>query len=285
MRALQSVSALFGVIALLAPSVISAEEVPQRFRGVLGTASPGGACAADQPVVLLNAATVVFIDPRGAQTTVIMGDASWTDGAVLLSRGAEFSILPPLESFDRCSSPPSILKAVFGEALALFPAMDDLRRQCSGGQARRCVDQLIGVLDVSRDRRLSAAEISRGLRAVGAFFAYETAAARQRSQVGARASIAQDVVPLDSLYSGVLAVNFAAPFVTSSLLASYDYDGDGFLSAAELLQDREDLDLEAMTMALATRLGEDGVRGALSGLISLFGQAGGGLLPALTGFR
>ena len=277
--------ALIGAAALIAASAASAQEVPQRYRGVFGTATQGGECAADRPVVLLNAATVVFIDPQGGQTTVTMGDASWTDGAVLLSRGAEFSILPPLDSFSRCAGAPPMLKAAFGEALALFPAMDDLRSQCSSGQPRRCVDQLISLLDVSRDRRLSAAEISRGLRALGAFVAYETAAAQQRSAAGAAASMAQDAVPVDSLYTGVLAVGVAAPFVTGSLLDSYDYDGDGFLSSAELLQDRDDLDLEAMTVALAARLGEDGVRGAFSGLLGLLGQAGGGLLPGLVGFR
>lgn len=268
---------IIGLTLILAYPVLG-EEVPQDYRGVFGSAEPTGHCAVDGPVILLNGNMAVYLNPQPQQITVLMGEATWAGGAVLMSRGEEFSILPPLDRLDRCSSAPSVLKAAFGETLALFPAMDDIRSQCTRGQSRRCIDEFISLLDVSRDQRLSPAEISRGLRAFGAYVAYETAVMQQRSAAGAAASMADNAVPIQALYAGMFAVGVAAQFVTSSLLDSYDYDGDRFLAATEILQDREDLDLEAMAVALGSRLGDDGLRSVISNLIGLLGKSGGGLL-------
>lgn len=276
---------LFSFIYILLSMGAQAEEVPPRYRGLLGAADASGQCADDRPLILLNGATVAYVDMSRGAPTLIIGDAEWADGAVFLNRGPEFSVLPSLDSLDRCTRPPAMVGAMFGEALALFASLDDMRAQCAGRDARRCVDALYGALDVSRDRRLAPAEVARGIRATAVFLSYEGLAAKQRSDAGADATIAADAVLIGDVYASSLAAAVAAPFVTTSILDSYDFDGDGFLSPQELLQDRAEVDPEALAMALGVRLGEDGLRGIVANLPALMQQLSGGLLPSLLGLR
>ena len=251
---------------------------PSRFRGIHGTADASGSCTLDHPLLLLSASTAVYISESDGRTKVIIGDAFWSDDAGLLARGDDFSILPAIDALDQCSVLPPALQAGYGETFAIFDGIDDLRAQCADGRATSCVEQLFSLLDVSPDRRLSPAEISRGLRAVGMFLAYEAIAARQRSQAGETGSLADAVVPLDTLFGTTFALGVAAPFVTTSLLSSYDFNADGFLSVAEVLQDRENLDIDALSVIIASRFGEDGIRSVLSVLIASMTRMAGGLL-------
>lgn len=272
----------------LPAGVLLGGPVPEAARGIYGTVSPNGFCAADQPVLLLNGTMAVFIAPTGGNATVTMGDADWQDGTIFLLRGDEYAILPGLDTMQRCDRPPAVLAATLGEALSVFSEMDAVRERCSGGESGGCVEALVATLDVSGDDRLSAAEIARAIRAVSVYFSYEASAAGQRAEAaeaGASVGISQAAVPLPNIYGATAAFGVLAPFVTTSLLDSYDYDGDGFLGAAELLQDREDLDLDVLMLAIGARLGEDGVRGIISGLPGLLHDLGGGLLPVMMGMR
>ncbi len=265
-----------------------ADQVPVPARGVYGGVSLNGACVADQPTVLLNGTMVVFIDPSAGDPTITIGEADWQDGAIFLVRGEDYAVLPPLESLDRCNHPPAIVTAAMGEAIAIFSSMDEIQDRCTNDSAGKCVETLVATLDVSGDKKLSAAEISRTIRAVSVYFSYETAVARQRSELiqnGWPVGFSQAAVPVSTLYGATAAFSVAAPFATTSLLSSYDYSGDGFIEAAEILQDREDLDLDALTLAVVARLGEDGVRGMISGLPGLLKGFGESLMPMIMGAR
>ena len=68
-----------------------------------------------------------------------------------------------------------------------------------------------------------------------------------------RQSFRQRFLPLEELYFAQVAAAALGPFVATNLIDSYDFDGDGFLSLAELMQDRSP---------------EKGFEGALAGVAS-----------------
>lgn len=282
------------LLALCAPPSgggLFADPVPEQVRGIY-TAQENGTCGPGEPVLLLNGAMLVVIERNNS---VAMGGVELRDGNLLMTRGPDFTGLlrpVPLAELGRCARPPALLGATLGEAIAVFWAMDDIIEQCSndavGGCVETLVSTLVSTLDVSGDDRLSAAEISRAIRAVSVYFSYEAEVAgnlSKKTKAGAPVADTDALVPLSNIYGATAAFSIAAPFVVTSLLNSYDYDGDGFLDAAEILQDREDLDLDALMLAVGSRLGEEGVRGVISALTGMVSGLGGALMPMIMGMR
>ncbi len=124
------------------------------------------------------------------------------------------------ETWRRCAAPPPGLSLLHGEGVAFLAALEHLEAACGAGTPGACAAALIAQGDVSGDGRLSAAELARLMRGAAWLLAVQDGGAAETIAV--------------SLGGGALAAILAARLLVESL----DYDGDGRLSAAELLQDR-----------------------------------------------
>jgi hypothetical protein len=130
----------------------------------------------------------------------------------------------PISSFTRCAAPPPAMTALHGEGLAFAAALDGIEAACAAGAATAgqdaCLAAVMGYADVARDGKLTVAEIARLTRGA------------------AWAVLAGEGVSLEELAAGIGAAGLAGIGLGHLMVASYDYDGDGRMSAAELLQDR-----------------------------------------------
>lgn len=119
-------------------------------------------------------------------------------------------------SWRRCPTPPAMLAAIHAEGIAFLAALEHLEAACGGGDAAACAGAIVRQGDVSGDNLLSVAEVSRLVR--GAAWV-----------VAAQEGGTQDVL------LGAVGVGSLAGVVAARLLVeSYDYDGDGRLSATEI---------------------------------------------------
>lgn len=161
----------------------------------------------------------------------------------------------------RCAAPPGALAALHGEGLAFLAALEHLEAACGGGARQAtpnaCAEAILRQGDVSGDGRLAPAELARLARGA-AWVVAAQGGATQDEMAGAVAA-------------GALAGTLAARLLVESL----DYDGDGKLSAAELLQDRAAAFAGAPGTAEGRPLRMDGVtegagmlRGLLDGLLN-----------------
>ena len=128
----------------------------------------------------------------------------------------------PVASFRRCPSIGGALAALHGEGIAFAAALDTLEAACDGDQAstEACTRALIAYADVSRDGKLSTAELARLVRAMTWLV------------------LASEGAPIEVMAAGVAAGGAVGLAVAWAMVASYDYDGDWRLAEAELLQDR-----------------------------------------------
>ena len=256
-------------------------EVPTDRRGVHGYPAGNQTCDPSRPFMVLNGSMVAYVTPSGNEHQLLLGSADYLNGAVLLKRRNEFFLLPPLDSLVPCQRVPGLLGSMFAEAIAVFGQLDDLSTRCATGAPGGCVESFMDLLDVSGDRSLSKAEISRGIRVAASYFAYESVVGHQLSSKSNLGFPYSDTVSADNIYAATVALGIAAPYVTSNLLDSYDYDDDGRLSAAELLQDRSDMNLEEMWLAIGLRFGEQGAQGLIRSLPSALQGLTKGLLGGL----
>lgn len=131
------------------------------------------------------------------------------------------------EVWRRCAAPPAALVALHGEGIAVLAALEHLEAACGGGAPGACAQAILRQADVSGDGRLAPAELARLARGA-AWVAAVQEGAVLAGAVGAGA------VGAAAVGAGALGGVLAARLLVESL----DYDGDGRLSAAELLQDR-----------------------------------------------
>jgi hypothetical protein len=124
------------------------------------------------------------------------------------------------EVWRRCAAPPAALAALHGEGIAFLAALEHLEAACGTGTPGACAEAILRQGDVSGDGRLAPAEIARLVRGAAWVVAV---------QEGAEQDVLAGTVGAGAL-AGILAARL--------LVESLDYDGDGRLSAAELLQDR-----------------------------------------------
>jgi len=173
----------------------------------------------------------------------------------------------PTLGWRRCPATP-LAFAAHAEGVAFLGALETLEAACgpapgaeagsgagTGGTVPDCAAALIRVGDVSGDRLLGTAEIARLLRGAG-------------WTLSLQAEVAPD---LSGLVGAAGAVGGLA--AARLLVESLDYDGDGRLSARELLQDRAALATagEAAGRPLALEHLSEGVallRGLVEGLLA-----------------
>ena len=204
-----------------------AEPVPKHATGVRSI----GECGVDGLSVLVNSTAAIMVESEEARTRVALGTAESVAGTLVVTTpdGGEL-ILPPLRDLRQCGVLPGLLPVLFAEAVTVFGKLDEVDRLCEGAERNvsRCVSVVFDIIDVTDDGRFSKAEISRAIRAAGFFIGYQRLSSER----------ADPFVPLEDMIIVQLATSALGPFVADNLIGSYDYDGDGFVSPAELLQDR-----------------------------------------------
>ena len=177
---------------------------------------------------------------------VAVASAEWVGGSIVLTTkldGGEI-LLPPLGDLKRCTSPPASLAITFAETLAIFQRLDEIGTHCGDRINLRCLADAAEIIDVTDDGLFSKAEISRAIRAAGFFIGYSIATDGKTDPF----------VPLEELYLAQLGATALGPLVATNIIDSYDFDGDGFLSLDELMQDR--IPEEGLERSAATLLAE-----------------------------
>ena len=256
------------VVTVLAalPSVSAfAEPVPQEAAGVWGETG----CNDGSRMFLLNASYVMAVRFSGTSAAVAVHPVQWAAGTVLADTGQGMEILP-LAGLKRCRSLPPLLHAGFGEAIALFRAYDDFHAHCGGDTPMSCLEAVFSEVDVSDDERLSEAEVGRAVRAAGFFLAQRTIVSGRMKEPPPDRWPAH-YAPVERLYGTAALSVLAGSVVIGNLVRSYDYDGDGFLSLEELMQDRLPDDLVGVVGGLASAGALSTLDGALRALPGLMG--------------
>lgn len=266
--------------ALLAAGFVAsprAQGVPQGVPEALRGAWAAGECAAPEALLFVTARAVVRLPAAGPARLVrflelrelqgwTLGTAGGAEAPRVLLRAAGDALEeaePDAKTRDdrlpgavqptrwrRCESLPAAWTLLHGEGLAFLAALEPLEAACGGADGASCLREVLRQGDVSGDGMLSSAEVSRLARGAAWLLA---------SQEGSDAD-ALPAVGGVSLLAGLAAARL--------LVESLDYDGDGKLSAAELLQDRAPL--------------SPGLGAAAGSLLRLEGVSeGAGLLRAL----
>jgi hypothetical protein len=240
--------ALLGLLASLPTSLPAAAQPtawPEALRGTWAL----GECAAPAVLLQVNARGIARLPEAGEQRYTRIGRfapaGDWLVGfgegeaaprLMLRAQGGGLELAEPAEklldselpgntpvaAFRRCAAIGGGLAALHGEGLVFAAALDSLEAACEGelGSSDGCLAALMGYADVSRDGRLSVAELARLVRGV------------------TWAVLAIEGAPLELVAAGVGGGAVAGVAIGWALIASYDYDGDRALSPAELAQDR-----------------------------------------------
>ena len=206
-----------------------ADPVPKHATGIW---SIGKDCQGSSPMAMVNSQTAILVETTNDMQTVAIAKAEFVAGSHVLSLEGDVEelFLPPLEHLRECRSLPGSLPVTFAEALSVFPKLDEIDEAClkGSGIGPRCAAVGFGLIDITGDGRLSRAEISRAIRAAAFFVGYSVSAAENQTPF----------VPFKDLLLSWLAGSVAGPVIAGNLIGSYDYDGDGFLTLPELMQDR-----------------------------------------------
>lgn len=257
--------------AVFAGSAAGAAPIPKEATGIWSA----GDCSGGDDIYFVNSvAAMVF---RGS--AVAVAEAGWAGGVLFVKTGKKKTVLP-LDDLTRCRALPPPFQALFPETAALFRAVDRIVPHCAKPGSASCATAVFQELDIADDGRLSQAELGRALRAAG-FFASYAVAVSSRMQGKKRASQKSRrpspvFVPVKELGVGSAVTVLLGTFVTESLIRSYDYDGDNFLSLKELMQDRVSDDMTALVGALgtvATDKAAEAMLGFLPGLLRLLGRS------------
>ena len=260
---MERIAVMAAVFALLA-SVVSpaaAGPVPERATGIWSVGKCGGAAL----TLLVGSNDALIFEPRGNRIDMAMARAEWFEGAILVTvyGEREETILPPLDDMKRCKAPPIRFSLMFAESAAVFRRLSEIEKRCADGKGggSRCAGYVFDLFDISDDGKFSKAEISRAIRAASLFVGYRMAV----SETG-KAS-----VPLEQLSIAWVAASLLGPTVAANLIDSYDFDGDGFLSPKELLQDRPPAaGIEGVAAGLAANLPPKMISGLMKSMSGLF---------------
>jgi hypothetical protein len=162
------------------------------------------------------------------------------------------------EVWRRCAAPPALLATLHGEGIAFLAAFEHLEAACGRGTPGACAEAILRQGDVSGDARLAPAEFARLARGAAWVVAVQEGATQ------------------DALAGAVGAGALGGILAARVLVESLDYDGDGRVSLAELVQDRGPGFARAPGTAEGRPLRMDGLSegaGMLRGLIEgLFGE-------------
>lgn len=251
------------------------ERVPAAHRGYWNLAD----CSSSRAAVLLASDFALLFETDPSQGQVVaMGPVKWSgETAVMWPGGAPF-VLPPTKAMSRCSNMPPAAYASFGEAIALLSALDDISEVCARDTARSCAQAAFSFADVSGDKRLSVAEISRVMRAVATIISYE-------GSIQARTDSATSSfkLPVQSLVGATIFVTLTGPLVTRGLLASYDFDADQLLSLEEIMQDREPLLEASVAEGLGASIGAASAQALIAAFVGTVVKNSGQVFGPLVG--
>ncbi|WP_172327825.1 hypothetical protein [Mangrovicoccus sp. HB161399] len=126
-------------------------------------------------------------------------------------------------AYHRCERLPAASQLLFGELAAVLLALDAVPRDCGrDAEGGSCMEGIAAALDLGGDGKLNRAELARALRAAALFVD----------------GTGDEATELGDAAGEQVAALAAAPFLASLMLASFDYSGDGSLSAEELAADR-----------------------------------------------
>ncbi len=238
---------LVGLAALVSLGTpVGAEPVPERAAGVW---SIGNECSGTAPVAMVNSRAALMVETLNGKPAVAIAKAEWAAGSIVLSfeNGGEELLLPPMASLRECAALPGLLPVVFAETVAVFRRFDEIDEACLGedGPGLHCAAVGFELIDITGDGQLSRAEIGRAIRAAAFFVGYRVIADKQKTTF----------VPVDDLLLAWFAGSALGPVIAGNLVDSYDYDGDGLLSLAELMQDRTpEESLEGALAAMAAEM-------------------------------
>lgn len=267
--------AVLASLTLLLASPSWAEPIPASARGAWST----GDCHLDGSTFLTNSAAIMWFSASDLNTEAYIGPAKWVAGSLVLpDLMPEYggAVLLLTEGIERCEALPNRLQSLFLEAFAVFEGLDRAVAHCGESSMRRCASAVFDLIDISGDNRFSRAEISRMIR-VGTLFAGYEAIAEYHDDPFVPV---EDLSVIRSLRSDLLGL-------AADMIDSYDFDGDGFLSPEELLQDRSLESLEAAAGDLASGVPSTLLTAIAEPMASLMGSVlsstiGSTLSPPLT---
>ena len=258
-----TVSLAAGLVAFaLCVSSAGADPVPERAAGIW---SPGG-CGKDGLTVLVNSNAALMVWSEGVKTMVALAAADWlAESLVLTVEGEEQEwVLPPLDNLERCDVLPGFLPVLFAEAVAIFKRLSEFDALCTGEGdiSPGCIAAAFDIIDLTGDGMFSPAELSRAARAAGFFIGHRMFAAKK----------SVSFVPLEDLLVVQVAASALGPFLATNLIDSYDYDGDGFLSPAELMQDRSpEQGIEGVVASMASEVAPEVLSAVMKSMTGIFG--------------
>lgn len=273
---------LGGLLAALTMLGAASESASQIPASRVGAWAPGSSSCEDaQQIFLLNSAAILVLERPptlgAASGGIIFAQARVVRDALVVERPetAPIFLTTSLDDWTRCDTVPSLYRVLFGEAVALFEAFDHINAACEVGSSLDCVRAAFDFADVNGDRRLTHAEISRVFRAAAFYVGYEASLAAAERRGGTAASgLARLQVGQQDLLAATALGTIIAPFITSNLIASYDYDGTGSITLEEMLQDRGSDHIVAIAGTLGIASGQT----AIQLLVNLVFQ-GLGFLP------
>ncbi len=230
-------------LLLAGPAMAQPQGVPEPLRG----AWFAGDCADPSAMLVLTGRAAARVDAEaparlyrfqtlGSAAGFTLGTGTGPEAPRLMFRaagGGLETIEPEAKTRDdrlpgdaapqawrRCDAPPAALAVLHGEGIAFLAALEHLEAACGTGTPGACAEAILRQGDVSGDARLSPAELARLARGAAWLLAVQEGATQ------------------DALATAVGAGALGGILAARTLVESLDYDGDGRLSAAELLQDR-----------------------------------------------
>lgn len=254
----------------------SASPVPTHRVGVwaFGAAS----CDEAPRIFLLNSAAVLVLERSPAVGhsigTIVFAPAKVVRDALVLERpeAGQIFLTTSFDELTRCPAVPSVHRVLFGEAIALFESFDHIHDACENGSSLDCVQQAFSFADVNGDGRLTRAEIARVFRAAAFYIGYETSLATALRRRDAPASgLARLEVQQQDLVAAIAIGSIVAPFITSNLIASYDFDGTESITLEEMLQDRGPDHVVAAAGALGIATGQTAIQVMVNLMFQILG--------------
>ncbi|MDD9999402.1 MAG: EF-hand domain-containing protein [Rhodospirillaceae bacterium] len=238
-----------------------AEPVPSRLSGVWSL----GNCDGDSVTIMVNSNAALVVEKQQGKATVAVSQAEWHGGSMVLTMMNEGELLlPPMNQLEECDSLPGVLPVLFAEMVAVFGRIDEINDACLGdeGITAHCVAGAFSIIDITGDGRFSHAEISRAVRAAGFFVGHGLISDERKTAF----------VPVEELYLAQVAATALGPFIAANVIQSYDFDGDGFVSLAEFMQDRSpQKGLEGALANVATSMAPEALSAVMKSLTGLAG--------------
>ena len=139
--------------------------------------------------------------------------------------GIDYTFLERSETsvYNKCESIPSTYQLIYGEIISLMNSK--LIEVCNkDDNSATCINETFNFLDVSNDKQLSVAELTRGARIV-IYFAFIDKQLEQDRDIG---------------FATYTTTSIFFPVISKIIIGNYDYDNSNTISLKELYTDRID---------------------------------------------